>query len=237
MTPHVVLLPTIVVAIVLYVSAFKDGKPTCDNYIQNTYIYAIGYLFLLTYFVMWFAQYPTFLNKIDFINLMLVLLANVGLYFAILFIPSENYALKHVLSILYIASASFLLSVIFQFFGSDAVVFAAVITVIMFIVLSGLAFKFQSLISTRISLTLVIVFIVLLVAELLVGLYFPSSILEKVIILAVLMVVCYFVLVKTKRIIENSQDCDVPDYVKDSIGLILSFQNILLRILQLRRGR
>jgi FtsH-binding integral membrane protein len=81
------------------------------------------------------------------------------------------------------------------------------------------------------------VFLVLVIAELIIGLMYPSSMLEKIIILVVLMIICYLVLVKTKRMIENSEKCKTPDYVRESIGFILSFQNIILRILQLRRGR
>lgn len=239
MTPHIILLPTVSFAILTYVSAFKDGKPTCDKYILNTYMYSITYLLLLTYFVMLFAQYPKLIQDLNLLWFLFIALANIGLFFAIVYVSPQQYPLKHLLSLLYISSAGFLLSFVFALFGSKAVVYAAWVTVGLFILLSILAFRFQHMITSRVSLAMVVIFLIMILVELLVGMFYPSSRMEKAVILIVLMMVAYFVLVKTKRMIENKKTCETPDYVRESIGFIVSIQNIFVRVLRLggRRRR
>jgi competence protein ComGC len=63
--------------------------------------------------------------------------------------------------------------------------------------------------------------------------YYPNTLLEKGIILVVLMFISYLVLVKTKRMIENEKKCETegPDYVAEGTGLMLTFQNLFLRLL------
>lgn len=237
MSHHLVLIPTIVFAIITYLSAFKDGKPTCDKYILNTYLYSVTYLLLMTYFIMWIMHNPKMLAKINLIHFIIIIIAYIGLFFAIIYTSPQNFILKHILALFYVAVASFLLCMIFQYFDSKAVVSAGILSVILFVILSVLAYNFQNLISSKVSMAFFIVFILMAIAEFIIGLIYPSSMLEKLIILAMLMLICYLVLVKTKRMIENSEKCTMPDYVKESIGFLVSFQNILIRILGLRRGR
>lgn len=237
MTPHLLLIPAIIFAIITYASAFEQGIPVCDNYVQNTYLYSVTYLLLLTYFIALLNANPKLMNKIDMMYVLPVVIANLGIFFAMMYTSPKNVLLKHILSLFYIVTASFLLTLVFMYFDSKAVVSAAVLSVVLFSVLSIFAFRFQRFLSSRISVAFFIVFVVMVIAELLIGLLFPSSVFEKVVILAVLMLICYLVLVRTKRMIENAETCRTPDYVNESIGFIVSFQNIILRVLQLRNRR
>ena len=190
----------------------------------------------MTYFVMLIMQHPKMLLNIDYIKLIAIIVVNLVLLFAILKLPQTHVFLKHLISLAYVASASAILCLMFVFFDSKAVTTAAILSLVLFIILSVLAHNFQQLISSKISFAVFVTFILLAIAEFVVGMFYPSSLLEKALILAVLTVVCYLVLVKTKAMIEHQVTCTNPDYVKESIGFVVSFQNIIVRILQLRRG-
>lgn len=241
MNPHLFLVPTIIMTIMTYVSATEGGKLTCDHYILNVYLYSITYLFFMMYFVMAAMKYaPKLLTNLNLMHMILFIVFYLGAFLGVLFIPKEFVLLKHIVSLLYIVTASLVLSAIFAFFDSKAIVTAVVMSIVLFVILSILAFNFKELISSKVSLAFFIVFIIMVIAEAIIGYFYPSSLLEKGIILVVLMLICYLVLVKTKRMMENEADCEKqkgPDYVKESISLLVSFQNILIRILELRGRR
>lgn len=241
MNPHLFLIPTIAMTIVTYVSATEGGKLTCDNYILNSYLYTITYLFFMMYFVMAVIKYaPNIIKHINLGYIIMFILLHMGTLLGVLYLPKEYAMLKHIVGLLYIATASVLLSVIFFFFDSKAIISAVIMSIVLFVILSILAFNFKELISSKISIAFFIIFVIMVIAEIIIGYFYPSSLLEKAIILVVLMLICYLVLVKTKKMIENEAECEIqkgPDYVKESIGFIVSFQNILIRILQLRSGR
>jgi FtsH-binding integral membrane protein len=234
MTPHAFLVPVIAMAIATYASAFKKGKPVCDRYTLNTYMYAVTYLFMLTWFTAWVMQYPKLLEKMDLIKLIVIFVVYIAAYFAVMLIPKDQALLKHMASVLYIAVSGVLLASVFIYFQTKSIMTAVLMSVVLFVVLTLFVFKFPEKISSHVSWVFFMVFLVMIIAEFIVGMFYPSSMLEKGIILVVLMLICYLVLVKTKRIIENEASClqdKGPDYPKESIGLVLSFQNILLRIL------
>lgn len=234
--PHLFLIPLISIAIATYVSAFKDGKPICDNYVLNTYMYAVTYLFMLTWFTAWIMQNPKLLEKIDLIKLIVIFVVYIAAYFAVMLIPKEQVLLKHMASVLYIAVSSIFLAGVFIYFKTQSIMTAVIMSLVLFLALSVVAWKFQDMISSRVSLVFIVVFFIMILAEFVIGIFYPSTMLEKAIIVIVLMFICYLVLVKTKNIIENQASClqeKGPDYPKESIGLVLSLQNILIRILQL----
>lgn len=237
MNPLFFLILPVLVSIILYKNAFKDGKPTCEHYILNTYIYTVFYLSLMGFFISLILNHKNIYDKYIGLGTGIALfIAYIGLYFAVLFIPKEKITLKHIVSILYIFVASILLSTIFFIFFPKSIVLSIFMTFILFVILTLMAWKFQKFISSSISLPLLIVFLLLAVAEFIISIFYPGSLIEKAIILIVLMVICYLLLVKTKRMIENSGSCEKeggPDYVKESMGFILSFQNLLIRILEL----
>lgn len=221
-------------AIATYASAFRDGKPVCDRYVLNTYMYAVTYMFMLTWFTAWVMQHPKLLEKIDLIKLIAIFVVYIAAYLAVMFIPKDQALLKHMASVLYIAVSGVLLASVFMYFKSRSVMTAVLMSVVLFVALTLFVFRFPDKISSHVSWVFFMVFIIMIIAEFIVGMFYPSTMLEKGIILAVLMLICYLVLVKTKRIIEHDESCvkdKGPDYPKESIGLVLSFQNILLRLL------
>jgi len=234
MYDHVFLVLFVLCAAFSLTSSFEKGKPTCDKYVQNVYLYAVSYMFLLAWVVAVLYKNPTLAPQVGLLGLVLLLLLYIGTYFAIMFVPKEHYILKHILALFYIALSGFILYTIFDMFELKSVTYASVSALVLFLVLTFFAFKFQNLISSKVSTTFVIVFIVMAILELIIGLLYPFSVLEKIIVFAVLMFVCYLLLKQTKRIIEQGATCVQPDYVKESISLVMTFKNILIRLLEIK---
>ncbi len=234
MNAYWLLIPVIIAIIFTYNSATKDNKLTCDNYVLDTYLYTITYILMMTFIILYLTQHPNLIT-LNLVNIIIIIILHIVALLVILFVSKDYALLKHVLSLIFIITSSILLKFVFDYFGSKAVVFAIIVTIVLFVTLSILAWQFQNIISSKISLAFAIVFIILLIAEFMIGLFYPSSLLEKGIILIVLLVMCYLVLVKTKRMIENSKSCvPPPDYVKESIEFIISIENILIRVLELK---
>jgi len=247
MLPVLIIIP-LILAIVIYMLSFKDGKQVCDNYVLISYLYALFYICLTAYITM-----MIFLNLRSILNylftkdvsiyiyiaiLVAILIAYIALYFVTILLPPKFVILKHVLSLFVILLGSILLSIIFFTYAPDAIFVALILTILLFIVLTIIAWKFQDYISSKVSIVFLIVFLILILMELILIIFFPNSILTSIIIFIVLLALCYMLLVRTKIIIENSKTCkEYPDYVQEGLGLYLSFKNILLQILQLRSRR
>lgn len=223
-----------VCAMVIYLVSFKDGIQVCDNYILVSYLYALFYLSIVSVGI------KVCIDK-KWWNLSLGALMGliVGLFvvqFTMLNIPKEFFVSKHLLSVGFSMLISLLLASLFVMYAPSSIAMAALSTTVVFSLLTLLAWKYQEQIASKISMTMTILFFVLIFAELLIGIVFPNSLLEKGIILVVLMMIGYLLLIKTKQIIEHEKTCESeggPDYVNEGTGLMLSFENLLIRILTL----
>jgi FtsH-binding integral membrane protein len=245
---EVLIVIPLLVAVIIYLVSFKDGKQVCDNYILSSYLYALFYITLTAYlsFII-FLQYPhlfAFFSKQNisiygYIAISIVIaLLYLGLYVTVLILPKRYVITKHLLSLIVILLGSLIISTVFITFAPDALGIALIMTVVLFVIMTIIAWKFQKYISSKIPLLVFIVFIILVVIEFILLMFFPNSIITTIVICIVLIMLCYILLVKTKKMIENSKSCDIPDYVSEGLRLLLSFQNIFLQILQLRgRGR
>ena len=234
MYDHIFLVLFIIFAAVSLNTSFEKGKPTCSKYVQNIYFYAVSYMFLLAWVVSLLYKNPKLAPDVGILGLVLLLILYIGTYFAIMFVPEEHYILKHMLALFYIALSGFILYTIFDMFELKSVTYASLSAVVLFVVLTLFAFKFQNLISSKVSTAFIIVFVVMAIIELIIGLLYPFSNLEKIIVFAVLMLICYLLLKQTKKIIEQGATCTQPDYVKESISLIMTFKNILIRLLEIK---
>jgi len=223
----------LVCAIVIYTISFKEGKQVCDNYVLVSYLYALFYLSLVAYTIRGFM-------KSNMIHLSLgaligTILAFFGIQLLMLSTPKEWVVWKHVLSVIFSALLGFLLSAFFAMYSISSVVPAVLATMVLFVALTLMAWKYQDSLASNLSWNMILLFLLLILTEFLVGMFYPNSLLEKGVILVVLMAISYLLLVKTKAMIENKKKCETegPDYVNEGTGLMLSFQNLLIRILDL----
>jgi FtsH-binding integral membrane protein len=224
----------LVCAIVIYTISFKEGKQVCDNYVLVSYLYALFYLSIVAYTIRGFI-------KSNMINLSVgaligTILAFFGIQILMLSTPKEWVVWKHVLSVIFSALLGFLLSTFFAMYSISSVVPAVLATMVLFVALTLMAWKYQDSLASNLSWNMILLFLLLILTEFLVGMFYPNSLLEKGVILVVLMAISYLLLVKTKAMIENKKKCETeggPDYVNEGTGLMLSFQNLLIRILDL----
>ena len=231
---NVLFVVPLVCAIVIYTISFKEGKQVCDNYVLVSYLYALFYLSIVAYTIRGFI-------KSNMINLSVgaligTILAFFGIQILMLSTPKEWVVWKHVLSVIFSALLGFLLSTFFAMYSISSVVPAVLATMVLFVALTLMAWKYQDSLASNLSWNMILLFLLLILTEFLVGMFYPNSLLEKGVILVVLMAISYLLLVKTKAMIENKKKCETeggPDYVNEGTGLMLSFQNLLIRILDL----
>ena len=230
----ILFLVPLVCAIVIYTISFEEGKQVCDNYVLVSYLYALFYLSLVAYTIRGFI-------KSNMINLSLgaligTILAFFGIQIVMLSTPKEWVVLKHLLSVVFSVLIGFLLSAFFAMYSLSSVVPAVLSTLVLFVALTLIAWKYQDSLASNLSWNMILLFLLLIFTEFFIGMFYPNSLMEKGIILVVLMAISYLVLIKTKRMIENKKKCETeggPDYVNEGTGLMLSFQNLLIRILDL----
>lgn len=231
---NVLFLVPLVCAIVIYTISFKEGKQVCDNYVLVSYLYALFYLSLVAYTIRGFIKSNMIqLSLGGFIG---TILAFFGVQMLMLSTPKEWFIWKHVLSVVFSALLGFLLSAFFAMYSISSVVPAVLATMVLFVALTLMAWKYQDSLSSNLSWNMILLFLLLILTEFLIGMFYPNSLMEKGIILIVLMAISYLLLVKTKAMIENKKKCETeggPDYVNEGTGLMLSFQNLLIRILEL----
>jgi FtsH-binding integral membrane protein len=237
MYEHSLITFPILLALVIYMISIKKGKQVCDNYVLVSYLYALFYLSLMSYIIaIIIVNFEDKLMAMPMMYILVIALIDLILTISIYTIPVKYIVLKHVISLIYVLVSSVVIAFIFLLYAPEAIALAFGATSILFALITLFAWKFQNMISTKIPLILIIAFFVLIIAEFVISIIYPNSLLEKAVVLLVLLAVCYLLLVKTKRIIENDKNCpktEGPDYVKEGIGLLLSFQNLIIRILQL----
>lgn len=223
-----------VCAIVIYLISFNEGIQVCDNYILVSYLYALFYISIVSVGIKVCIDKKWWKMSIG----ALIGLA-VGLFLvqlAMLSIPKEFFVSKHLLSVGFSMLISLLLSSLFVMYVPSSIAMAVLSTAVVFILLTLMAWKYQEQIASKVTLTMIVLFFVLILTELVIGIFYPNSLLEKGIILVVLMMIGYLLMMKTKQLIENEKKCKSeggPDYVNEGTGLMLSFENLLIRILTL----
>lgn len=232
------ILPVAVITalVITYSSAWKGITPICDRYVLNVYLYLITLLLLLNWFIMIIIK-NGYVKKIkpDIGMIIIFSILYIGTFFGAIFIPKEWVFVKHLLALLYISLSSLVLAIIYEFYGIKSVVEAFIIVTVMFVILTIFAWKFQEYLTDKISWTFLILFILIIIVELIMDMYYPSSVLTKIVILVVVGLLCYLILIKTKKMIENSKTCVLPDYIKESLGFLIDIENIFIRILELKR--
>jgi FtsH-binding integral membrane protein len=224
----------LICAIVIYIVSFKDGIQVCDNYILVSYLYALFYLSVVSVGIKVCID-----KKWWKLSLGAILGLIVGIFvtqITMLSIPKEFVIGKHLLSVGFSMLLSLLLSSFFVAYAPSSIAMAVLSTMVVFVLLTLMAWKYQEQIASKITMSMIVLFFVLIFAELLIGMFYPNSLLEKGIILVVLMIIGYLLMMKTKQLIENEKKCKTeggPDYVNEGTGLMLSFENLLIRILAL----
>ena len=257
---HIIIICGIVLLYIMKNSAFKNGNPTCDNFILNVYLYlafSIVSVGLSSYFYNYIFSNPINRNKYLSIEqtyttrgfglyIILAYLICFGLIFYLSFSESfgnKNFKFIHIIWLLFLFLIS---SGVYPYFKSieykDVVEDALLITGSIFAFMSSIVFMFPGFFEKTYNFMTTGFFVSLLVIIFfeLGNIIFnrnPESLLKnfRMTSYAVIILFTLFVSYDTQRMIMLKDMCtSLPNYPKFSLDFFLDVLNIFKRIVFLK---
>lgn len=257
---HIIILCGIILLYIIKNSAFKNGNPTCDNFILNVYLYlafsivAVG---LSTYFYNYIFNPPNtrhkYMSSMEAFNtggfglyIILAYLICFGLIFYLSFSESfgnKNFKFIHIIWLLFLFLIS---SGVYPYFKSieykDIVEDALLITGSIFAIMSSIVFMFPTFFEKTYNFMTMGLFISLLVIILfeLGNIIFnrdPVSLIKNYKTTSYIVIILFtlFVSYDTQRMIMLKEMCSsLPNYPKFSLDFFLDVLNIFKRIVFLK---
>tara|TARA_B100000886_G_scaffold71038_2_gene45183 strand:+ start:3997 stop:4725 length:729 start_codon:yes stop_codon:yes gene_type:complete len=216
--------------------AFKNGYPTCENYVTNTYLYLALSICYIYFNVNNFKQYkylgiPAFIFGI-------ALLLYMSFYFPK---TKEGIFVNHLIWFSFLSCLSFMIIPVVSFSNQDKINMALFFTFTIFILMSSFVYLFPKFFQK----TFYFVFPGLLIALLmiiLIELYFlfirqdyPDEIF-KFISYAVIVLFSLYISYDTQLMFLEAKQCrKYANYPKSSIKFILDVVNIFVRTLSIQQ--
>lgn len=244
------LLAVVANAIIIKQTAFKDDKPTCDDYILNTYLYVLlGFLIISTVILATMETgkmekiLGTLYHSIASMILFLFIYIGVIIWFNTID-PKDNLLLLHIVWLLCILMFSVLiyphvkLAYLWNIL-KPAIAVTLFITVTVFYL--GLkhgdkiiTFDWDKYLKWAL-LGLIVIYVILMF-------YPPNQIQTTLYILSAVSLVIFVLLLLSynKKLAERAKECyndNNPNYPKESMGLVLKIMNIFMNVVRLMGGR
>jgi FtsH-binding integral membrane protein len=244
--------------------SFKNGVPTCDNYVFNVYLYlTLGcimfYLFLFVQNKIMFSkenekkilpnnevweQY----NKYSSFQLLGILFSIIMLIFYMPeYFTKKSYSSLIISHLLYITCVYFLSGLTIPYFKSDKyykyITEACKIILSIFAVMSGVVYSFPSFFEKTFNYVYSALFVSLFVTTLftIITLFTSNKTdflsMQKIISYIVIVIFSLFISYDTQQIFNNSKLCNVKriaNYPSEGLNFFLDFINIFNRILFVR---
>ena len=215
------LISSIIISIIIYRNAFKNGNYTCDNLVINTYLYVILSLVLFHIFMMYFSENISFKMILDITkknNFNIILLITFAILFVVILIFKymyKNIIISHIILLLLVAFAGFCNSFLYTLLKMEGLYEKVILTVLfIFILFTFLFYKYEKSLSQYINdkFYIIIVLCVLLVCMIEFILIFTNTynlnvgfIISSFIIGAFI----YILLYHTKKLTElKKEDCE-----------------------------
>jgi len=253
---------TIFIAIILLFLisnfSFKDGKPTCNNFVINTYLYLAFSICFLGIIIHYFHKY--FLNSEKQYSKLIKLILP---YFLLLFIVSlvliyyisiqptfdknsTNVINNHIMWLIFISIMSIILIPRVKSSDSEKYVNESIFIVsFIFITMSSIVYLFPSFFSQTFNfmyIALLLSLITIIIAEL-INYFFNSnfnSFMEtrRIISYIVIFIFSLYVSYDTQKTIMLSNICsNYPNYPKTSVSFFLDLINLFSRVMFLKSNR
>ena len=222
---------TPMVLLLTFLSAFKNGKPTCDRYLGNSFLYVLSSLciFITTIYIQREKKIisGTQLNIFLVIGLLVIIFGCMPLI-----VKTNNIALKHLLYLLIILYLGIILESFYKDFNQELIDE----TLVRVAVLSGVAILLILLFPNSFKMSFIkmigFIFSFLVVASILDTIFLKS---EHQIIFSYLFIFAYFVYLSydSKFILERSKSCNGnADYIMGTFHIFLDlvglFDNLLI---------
>lgn len=238
------LITGLVLTLITYTSSFKDGRPTCDRKIVNTYLHLATLVVYVASLTLLFAPLATkTMAKQPMVFFGITIAAAIAEFIALLVAYKanpRNLALKYGALAVFATMAGFLMSLFVLFVPADILVKALAATAVIMLLMTGVAYKYDHLLD-RIDRTKIMwVLIGLMVASVAMAFFVPVTSYAWDVLLGIgCLVFILLVALKTKDI--KDMPCSEetpPDYVRYSMSIFISLRGVFENIAALlTRGR
>ena len=236
--------------------SFKDGMPTCNNFVINTYLYLALSICVLGLCVYYFHR-TLFNGNKDYVQLsktvmkyiLFLYIFSIGLIIYISYsntFNNTNVLTNHILWLLFIMAFSIILVPRVMSDATEKYVDESIYIVsLIFIVMSSIVYIFPSFFSKTFNFmytSLLISLLVIIILEVM-NIFLTSNKIDlinnrKMISYIAILIFSLYVSYDTKKIIELSKLCTkYPNYPKTSISLFLDVVNLFSRILFLSSNK
>lgn len=225
-------LSLIILLFIIFKTAFKNGKPSCNNYVTNTYLYV---LFMLLFFITCILQ----LNKINFNIEKYGSFVSIGCILLLLFIifslstmDKTKYIQKHLLWLLFIILLAMISNHAYEYISKEDLHSVMLKLIGIVSILTFVSFTYPNLINMKIMPYFLLALIIIIISQLIDKVFFKNRN-ERMFNYIILFVFSYFLLYDTKNILINSKSCKFPDYTMESSGLFLDIINMFQSLVNL----
>lgn len=181
---NIPIVSAIIISIIIYRNAFKNGNYTCDNFVTNTYLYVILSLVLFHIFMVYFSNnisLEVFLDINKNYNINIVLIITIFILFTIIMIFKnvyKNVVISHIILLLLIAFFGFCNSFLYTLLKMEGLYEKVIFTVLfIFILFTFLFYKYKETFSQYINdkFYIIVILSVLLVCIIEIILLFTNS--------------------------------------------------------------
>tara|TARA_Y100000389_G_scaffold166935_1_gene171881 strand:- start:28 stop:831 length:804 start_codon:yes stop_codon:yes gene_type:complete len=219
----------------------NNGKLVCDNYVLNTYLYVVlafvimGAIFIIDEKIQLMFKILG-LGMIGFGILILLFVIELGLVIALQYIDDENVVASHAVWISLISILGFLTTVTLYFGALTGTLYQAIVLTILITIATGyIGYHYgDKLISVDFEKYLTYALFALVIAYF-VGPFLVKDLEKFYYVMAGIGLVIFVLLLLAynKNIRIRAAECKVPNYPKESFGLIIKIVNILQKLITL----
>jgi len=219
----------------------KEGKLVCDNYVLNTYLYVVlafvimGGIFVVDErFKLMFKIMG--MGMIGVGILILLFLVELGLVIALQYIDDENLVASHAVWISLISILGFLTTITLYFGSLTGTLYQAIVLTILITIITGYIGYYygDKLISVDFERYLTYALIGLVIVYI-VGPFLVKDKENFNYVMAAISLVIFILLLLAynKNIRIRAAECKIPNYPKESFGLIIKIVNVLQELITL----
>ena len=214
--------------IITYLSAFKNGKPTCDRYLVNNFLY------LLTIICVYVTSITTLDEKNievkSSISLMLGLLS-LALIFA--YTSTKNTLLKHIIWLVIILSLSYISKRFYDKYDKKQIKKVIVKLMVILLICVIIALSFPQLIKPKLEIALLFAAVILIIMRV-IDFFFLDREYGNLISTLIIFVFSGFMVYDTGRVMKLKKLCSesIPaDYLMNTSNLFLDILSIFENLL------
>lgn len=226
------ILLSLVLLFMIYKNAFQKGKPHCNHFVRNVYLYLALTIVLCAGFVKFYHSLLDIkqVKKYLLLSFVVTILSIIILATRPIFSKS-GYILNHIVWLIFIASISFSLYPYYNYNVKSAMM----MTTIIFLLMTSIVEIIPNLIKQtykKMMMGLLFALIAIIISEL--YLFFTnqySAFLYKIISYIVIVVFSLFIIYDTSRLYHYAKQCiHSPNYPLLSTNLFLDVLNIFVRL-------